>query len=298
MSRSIPPMRSICRSQLAALDRATQLIMRRRTPPGDVGVGGERDHGSAPLYRAIRFADPDPVLHYADGQRTCPVAPSSIWARRHCQSATMCTRRSNADTLSSPLATIRSRSPRSSWAQKDPQVVHVGYQPATVEQVYFPQPEAHRQPGPLCALRGPARRLGYPRASTASPSRGVAAPDRGPRARENRFPPTPQRLVHDVRAVMPPKSGSSARQRPVLNLVRARLPTPGRRHAPARRCAGHYGGWTALGDHGLTASTPSRRMIAVCGDGGFMMNSPGNSDGGSAQAQPCCAGASRTTLTA
>ena len=43
-------------------------------------------------------------------------------------------------------------------------------------------------------------------------------------------------------------------------------------HAAARQRARHHGGGPALGHHGRVLY-PERRVLAVCGDGGFMMNS-------------------------
>ena len=43
---------------------------------------------------------------------------------------------------------------------------------------------------------------------------------------------------------------------------------------------------------------PTRRVLAVCGDGGFMMNTPGAGDRGTAQAQPRGPDPARTTPTA
>ena len=94
----------------------------------------------------------------------------------------------------------------------------------------------------------------------------------GDRATEGRFPPTPQRIVHDVRKVMP-EDGIVALDNGMYKIWFAR----------------NYRTWvpnTLLLDNALATMGaglpsammaamlhPDRRVLAVCGDGGFMMNS-------------------------
>ena len=84
-----------------------------------------------------------------------------------------------------------------------PQVMHVGYLPATVEQVYFPQAEVVGDIGPsLRAAGGPAR------GQDAECGALLPLRERHPRSHcgpgdRKPLPLTPQRLVHDVRQVMP-----------------------------------------------------------------------------------------------
>ena len=97
----------------AALDRAAELILRRRTPADHAGRGGEP---AAACRRAVRVraAGADSVLQHADGQgRRHRRVRSSIWAPRRCRSATTCIGRSTAPISSSRSATTRSRSRRS-----------------------------------------------------------------------------------------------------------------------------------------------------------------------------------------
>ena len=88
----------------------------------------------------------------------------------------------------------------------------------------------------------------------------------------SRFPPTPQRIVHDVRKVMP-EDGIVALDNGMYKIWFAR----------------NYRTWvpnTLLLDNALATMGaglpsammaamlhPDRRVLAVCGDGGFMMNS-------------------------
>ena len=94
----------------------------------------------------------------------------------------------------------------------------------------------------------------------------------GERAEENRFPLTPQRIVHDVRKVIP-ENGIVCLDNGMYKIWFARN--------YRTRVAN-----TLLLDNGLATMGaglpsammaamlyPTRRVLAVCGDGGFMMNS-------------------------
>ncbi|MDE2349263.1 MAG: acetolactate synthase large subunit [Gammaproteobacteria bacterium] len=151
-----------------------------------------------------------------------------------------------------------------------PRVVHVGYQPANVEQVYFPQAE-------VIGDMGPSLRLLADRVAGRIPNAGALLALRegilgriAARSTENRF--TPQRLVHDIRQVMPP-DGIVALDNGMYKIWFARnyrtrvantllldnaLATMGAGLPSAMAAALLY---------------PERRVMAVCGDGGFMMNS-------------------------
>ncbi|RKQ72272.1 acetolactate synthase large subunit [Oceanibaculum indicum] len=153
-----------------------------------------------------------------------------------------------------------------------PRVIHVGYQSATVEQVYHPDIEVIGDIGATVEALG--ERL-----------EGKLAPDEGmldlrqrilarlnDRAEEARFPVTPQRLVHDVRKVMP-EDGIVCLDNGMYKIWFARnyrthvANTLLLDNALATMGAG-------LPSAMMTAMLhPGRRVMAVCGDGGFMMNS-------------------------
>jgi acetolactate synthase-1/2/3 large subunit len=151
-----------------------------------------------------------------------------------------------------------------------PDVIHVGYQPAHVEQVYFPQAEVVGDLGPSLRLLADRVEGKIPYAQALLPLREGILSRIAARATEDRL--TPQRLVHDVRGVMPP-DGILALDNGMYKIWFARnyrtrvantllldnaLATMGAGLPSAMMAALLY---------------PKRRVMAVCGDGGFMMNS-------------------------
>jgi acetolactate synthase-1/2/3 large subunit len=151
-----------------------------------------------------------------------------------------------------------------------PQVVHVGYQPASVEQVYFPQTEVIGDIGPSLCLLADRVEGRMPHAGALLPLREGILAHIDDRATEERF--TPQRLVHDIRQVMPP-DGIVALDNGMYKIWFARnyrtrvANTLLLDNALATMGAGLPSAMMAAMLH------PGRRVMAVCGDGGFMMNS-------------------------
>ena len=153
-----------------------------------------------------------------------------------------------------------------------PQVIHVGATPATVEQFYFPQAEIIGDVGAGLAaladrlegkLQNAGALLGLREGILARLAEG---------SEEERFPLTPQRIVHDVRQVIPP-DGIVALDNGMYKIWFARnyrtrlantllidnaLATMGAGLPSAMASAIVY---------------PKRKVMAICGDGGFMMNS-------------------------
>ena len=151
-----------------------------------------------------------------------------------------------------------------------PTVVHVDFQPATVEQVYFPQVEVVGDLQPSLQLLADRLEGRVPHAEALLPLREGILARIADRADEDRF--TPQRIVHDVRAVMPP-DGIVALDNGMYKIWFARnyrttmANTLLLDNALATMGAGLPSAMAAAIVH------PDRRVLAVCGDGGFMMNS-------------------------
>jgi len=153
-----------------------------------------------------------------------------------------------------------------------PKVLHVGYLPATVEEVYFPHAELIGDVGPTLALLADRLEGKLPRAGALLPLREQILAHIGERAEESRFPLTPQRIVHDVRQVMP-EDGIVCLDNGMYKIWFARnyrtriANTLLLDNALATMGAGLPSAMMAAILH------PTRRVLAACGDGGFMMNS-------------------------
>jgi acetolactate synthase I/II/III large subunit len=153
-----------------------------------------------------------------------------------------------------------------------PQVIHVGYTPATVEQVFFPHAEIVGDVGPSLALLADRLEGKMKTASALLPLREGILRRIMDRATEDRFPLTPQRIVHDVRQVIP-EDGIVALDNGMYKIWFARnyrtrvANTLLLDNALATMGAGLPSAMMA------SMLYPGRRVLAVCGDGGFMMNS-------------------------
>ena len=153
-----------------------------------------------------------------------------------------------------------------------PQVIHVGYTPATVEQVFFPHAEVVGDVGPSLALLADRLEGKVKAASALLTLREGILRRIMDRAMEDRFPLTPQRIVHDVRQVIP-EDGIVALDNGMYKIWFARnyrtrvANTLLLDNALATMGAGLPSAMMA------SILYPGRRVLAVCGDGGFMMNS-------------------------
>ncbi|WP_292039415.1 MULTISPECIES: acetolactate synthase large subunit [unclassified Brevundimonas] len=153
-----------------------------------------------------------------------------------------------------------------------PQVIHIGYQSANVEQVFHPDLEVIGDIG--TTVQALAERLD---GQLSLDPHMLELRERilgriNDRADEDRFPVTPQRLVHDVRKVMP-DDGVVCLDNGMYKIWFARNY---RTHAANTLLLDNA---LATMGAGLPSAMmaamiyPERRVMAVCGDGGFMMNS-------------------------
>jgi acetolactate synthase I/II/III large subunit len=155
---------------------------------------------------------------------------------------------------------------------KGPRVLHVGYLPATVEEVFFPNAELIGDVGPSLRLLADRLEGRLPQAGALLPLRADILGRIGDRAEESRYPLTPQRIVHDVRQVMP-ENGIVCLDNGMYKIWFARnyrtrvANTLLVDNALATMGAGLPSAIMAALLH------PTCRVLAVCGDGGFMMNS-------------------------
>jgi acetolactate synthase-1/2/3 large subunit len=156
--------------------------------------------------------------------------------------------------------------------ERGPRVVHIGATPATVEQVYFPEAEIIGDVGAsLAALAGRLEGK-LPNAGALLSLREKILAKLAERSTEDRFPLTPQRIVHDVREAVPP-DGIVTLDNGMYKIWFARnyrtsvANTLLLDNALATMGAGLPSAIAAALIH------PDRKILAVCGDGGFMMNS-------------------------
>ena len=153
----------------------------------------------------------------------------------------------------------------------DQHVLHIGFMPATVEQVYFPNTEIIGDVGPgllrlADLLQG---RLTQDPAFLALKDDVIAHV--ADRADEDRFPLTPQRIVHDVRLAIP-QDGIVTLDNGMYKIWFARNY---RTHVANTLLLDNALATMGAGlPSAMMASmlNPGKRVLAVCGDGGFMMN--------------------------
>jgi acetolactate synthase I/II/III large subunit len=143
---------------------------------------------------------------------------------------------------------------------------------AGVEEVYFPHAELIGDVGPSLGLLAQRLEGKLPKAGALLALRGEILARIGARSEESRYPMTPQRIVYDVRRVMP-EDGIVCLDNGMYKIWFARnyrtriANTLLLDNALATMGAGLPSAMMAAMLH------PDRRVLAVCGDGGFMMNS-------------------------
>ena len=153
-----------------------------------------------------------------------------------------------------------------------PTVLHVGYLPATVEEVYFPDAELVGDVGRSLQLLADRVEGGLPQAGALLALRANILAHISERADKQRFPLTPQQIVHEVRQVVP-EDGIVCLDNGMYKIWFARNY---RTHVANTLLLDNA---LATMGAGLSAAigvallAPEQRVLAVCGDGGFMMNS-------------------------
>ncbi len=253
----------------AMLDRAAAMIAAARRPLIMLGAAASRPRASADLAQFV-LRTGIPYFTTQMGKGTVPggtelyMGTAALSERDYVHDAI-----EQADLI---VAIGHDTSEKPPFLMNDdrPLVIHVAYQPATVEQVYFPQAEVVGDIGHSLALLAERLEGRLPNAKALLPLREGILAHLADRATEDRW--TPQRIVHDVRQVMP-ADGIVALDNGMYKIWFARN---------YRTRAAN----TLLLDNALATMGaglpqaimaallyPKRRVLAVCGDGGFMMNS-------------------------
>ena len=255
----------------AALDRAAEMILAAERPLVMLGAAASRPRSTAGLagfVRRLRI----PFFTTQMGKGTVPggsnlyMGTAALSERDYVHEAI-----ERADLIVA-IGHDTIEKPPFIMGPGGPKVIHVSYAPANVEQVYFPHAEVVGDVGPSLELladrvEGRLHKAG----ALLNLREGIHKRIRAG-SDERRFPPTPQRLVHDIREAIP-EDGIVALDNGMYKIWFAR----------------NYRTWVAntlLLDNALATMGaglpsammaamlyPERRVLAVCGDGGFMMNS-------------------------
>ncbi|MCA1475161.1 MULTISPECIES: acetolactate synthase large subunit [Bradyrhizobium] len=255
----------------AALDRAAEMIMAAKRPLVMMGAATSRPrstHGIASFVRRTGM----PFFTTQMGKGTVPggtnlyMGTAALSERDYVHDAI------DAADLIVAIGHDPIEKPPFIMGPSGPKVIHVSYTPASVEQVYFPDAEVVGDVGPSLELLADRLEGKLPQAAALLPLREEILKHIADRATEARWPPTPQRIVHDIRQVIP-ENGIVALDNGMYKIWFARnyrtrvantllldnaLATMGAGLPSAMMAAMLY---------------PGRRVLAVAGDGGFMMNS-------------------------
>jgi acetolactate synthase-1/2/3 large subunit len=255
----------------AALDRAAEIILAAKRPLIMLGAAASRPRATFGLAGFVRRTG-IPFFTTQMGKGTVPggtmlyMGTTALSERDYVHEAI-----DQADLIIA-IGHDTVEKPPFIMGPKGPQVIHVSYTPATVEQVYFPHAEVVGDVGPSLELLADRVEGRLPNAKALLPLRETILGRVADRATESRWPVTPQRLVHDVRKVIP-ENGIVALDNGMYKIWFARnyrtyvantllldnaLATMGAGLPSAMMAAMLY---------------PDRRVMAICGDGGFMMNS-------------------------
>jgi acetolactate synthase-1/2/3 large subunit len=256
---------------ISAINRAAELMIGAKRPLVMLGAAASRPHLAEPLSAFVRrlgipFFNTQMGKGAVNGGSKLYIGTAALSERDWVHEAI-----DQADLILSIGHDTVEKPPFLMGAQ-GPVVIHVGAIPATVEQVYFPQAEIIGEVGASLALLADRLDGALPNAKALLGLREGILARLADRAEEDRFPPTPQRIVHDVRSVMPP-DGIVTLDNGMYKIWFARnyrtdvANTLLLDNALATMGAGLPSAIAACLLH------PGRRVLAVCGDGGFMMNS-------------------------
>ncbi len=255
----------------SSLDRAAELIMRAQRPLIMLGAAASRPRGTSAIgdfvvRTGIPFFTTQMGKGTVGGGTNLYVGTAALSERDYVHEAI-----DRADLIIA-IGHDTVEKPPFIMGPKGPRVIHIGYLPAHIEEVFFPDSEVVGDLGLSLTLLADRLEGKLPNAAALLPLREKILGHIAERATEARFPLTPQRIVHDVRQVMP-EDGIVALDNGMYKIWFARnyrthvantllldnaLATMGAGLPSAMMAAMLY---------------PGRRVLAVVGDGGFLMNS-------------------------
>ncbi len=255
-----------------AINRAAEMILAAKRPLIMIGAAGNRPRLVVPLSDFVRrirlpFFNTQMGKGAVTGGSNSYVGTAALSERDYVHDAIELSDLIIAighDTVEKPPFLMRDKG--------GPKVIHVGFTSATVEQVFHPDAEVVGDIG--LTVTALADRLGGrldPDTSLLELRQTILARiNEG--SSEDRFPVTPQQLVHDVRTVMP-EDGIVCLDNGMYKIWFARNYRT--HHANTLLLDNALATMGAGLPSAIMASLlyPERRVMAVCGDGGFMMNS-------------------------
>jgi acetolactate synthase-1/2/3 large subunit len=255
----------------AALDRAAELIARAKRPLIMLGAAASRPHLADALTDFVRrvkipFFNTQMGKGAVAGGSGLYMGTAALSERDYVHDAV-----DRADLIIA-IGHDTVEKPPFLMGPHGPTVLHVGFLPATVEEVFFPNGEVVGDVGPSLKLLADRLEGKLSNAGALLSLREHILKHIEDRATESRYPLTPQRVVHDVRQVMP-KDGIVCLDNGMYKIWFARNYRTGVANtllldnALATMGAGLPSAMMAA------LLNPQARVMAVCGDGGFMMNS-------------------------
>jgi len=254
-----------------ALDRAAELIRRAQRPLVMLGAAASRPRLAADLSAFIRRLQ-IPFFNTQMGKGAVSSGSGLYMGTAALSERDYVHRAIDRADLIIAIGHDTVEKPPFLMGPKGPTVLHIGYLPAVVEEVFWPQAEMVGDVGPSLLLLADRLEAKLPNASALVFLRQEILGHIAERAQERRYPLTPQRIVHDVRQVIP-EDGIVCLDNGMYKIWFARnyrtrvantllldnaLATMGAGLPSAIMAAMLY---------------PDRRVLAICGDGGFMMNS-------------------------
>ncbi|KCZ99081.1 acetolactate synthase [Hyphomonas polymorpha PS728] len=257
---------------LAALEKAAEMIIAARSPIVMIGAAGNRPSLVQPLSDFVRrarlpFFNTQMGKGAVTGGSNLYMGTAALSEGDYVHEAV-----ERADLIVAIGHDTVEKPPFLMKSAGGPKVIHISYQPAVIEQVYHPDFEVVGDIGASAKALGELLE-GRTASNEAMLELRLKILERlNDRAEEDRFPVTPQRIVHDVRKVMP-EDGIVCLDNGMYKIWFARnyrthvANTLLLDNALASMGAGLPSAMMAAMLH------PDRRVIAICGDGGFMMNS-------------------------
>jgi acetolactate synthase-1/2/3 large subunit len=253
----------------AALNRAAEMIIKAKRPLIMLGAAASRPKSTADLAQFV-LRTRIPYVTTQMGKGTVPggtelyMGTAALSARDYVHDAI-----EKADLIIT-IGHETVEKPPFIMGNKGPTVIHVGYEIANIEEVYFPQAEVVGDIGPSLRLLADRLENKLPNAQALLYLQESILTNVRTGSTANGF--LPQRIVYDVRQVMP-ENGIVALDNGMYKIWFARnyrtlmANTLLLDNALATMGAGLPSAITAA------MLYPKRRVLAVCGDGGFLMNS-------------------------